>query len=127
MYILRVEDSFSSAHFLRNYRGKCENIHGHNWRIRVSVRSRKLVNGMVIDFTDLKKHLKDILGELDHKLLNQEVVFFKKNNPTSEHIASYLFVELKKRLTSKKSIIVHSVEVWETDRCSALYTAGAHE
>lgn len=82
---------------------------------------------MVIDFTELKEIVKGLLSDLDHRLLNNDVAFFQKNNPTSEHIAAYLFNELKKQLKPKKAITVHSVEVWETDKCSALYTASSHE
>ena len=90
MYILTVEDHFSSAHQLRGYQGKCENIHGHNWRVVLKVKGSELNDiGLLIDFHELKSILKDILNQLDHCNLN-EVEPFDKINPSSENIAQYI-------------------------------------
>ncbi|MEM4368369.1 MAG: 6-carboxytetrahydropterin synthase QueD, partial [Candidatus Anstonellales archaeon] len=91
-YEIYVESQFSSAHYLRMYKGKCENLHGHNWKVGVYIGAQKLNSiGMVLDFKDLKKILKKVLDKLDHKLLNKEVNFFKTNQPTAENIARYIY------------------------------------
>lgn len=120
MYELTVESSFSAAHRLRDYRGKCENLHGHNWRVEVTIASNQLDNkGMVIDFRKIKEKLGGVLDKLDHTYLN-ELSEFKKINPTSENIAGYIYSRLKKLIRGKK-IIVKKVSVWETRDCSATY------
>jgi len=84
MYRLEVEDHFSSAHQLRGYKGKCENLHGHNWKVVLSVQGEVLDNlGLLIDFTEIKEILKGILGDLDHKNLN-DTLPFDSTNPSSE-------------------------------------------
>ena len=120
MYELTVESAFSAAHRLRNYQGKCENLHGHNWRVEVTIASNQLDNkGMVIDFRKIKEKLGKVLDKLDHTYLN-ELSEFKKINPTSENIASYIYSRLKKLITGKK-ITVKKVSVWETKDSSATY------
>jgi len=113
---LRVEGSFSSAHNLRGYKGKCEDLHGHNWRIEIIIKSKALNEiGIVADFTDLKKKLNAVLEELDHKYLN-ELACFKKINPTSENIARYLYKKLIPQIP-----LLNSVTVWENATSSATY------
>ena len=120
MYELTVESAFSAAHRLREYRGKCENLHGHNWRVEVTIASKQLDNrGMVIDFRKIKEKLGTVLDKLDHTYLN-ELSEFKKINPTSENIASYIYSRLKKLITGEK-ITVKKVSVWETEDTSATY------
>ena len=120
MYELTVESGFSAAHRLRNYRGKCENLHGHNWRVEVTIGSNQLDNkGMVIDFRKIKEKLGRVLDGLDHTYLN-ELSEFKKINPTSENIAGYIYSRLKKLIMGKK-ITVKKVSVWETKDSSATY------
>jgi len=117
MYDIEVFSSFSSAHKLRGYKGKCENLHGHNWKVGVRISSKKLDKlGMVIDFKAVKKILKDVLMGLDHKNLN-ETPRFKKINPTSENLADFIYGELKKR-----GLPVASVSVWEADDSKATYS-----
>ncbi|MDD5449978.1 MAG: 6-carboxytetrahydropterin synthase QueD [Candidatus Omnitrophica bacterium] len=117
MYKIKVISDFSAAHMLRGYKGKCENMHGHNWRVEVSVYSDKLNGlGMVADFTELKKELNAVLEGLDHKNLN-DLAYFKKSNPTSENIAKYIY----DRVNGQWSM-VKAVTVWESDRSSATYT-----
>lgn len=116
MYSVKVELHFSSAHNLRGYKGKCESLHGHNWKIVAVAESQKLNKlGMVMDFHDFKAHLRAILGKLDHKYLN-DVAYFKKFNPTSENIAKYIYDILKKKVPLLKSITV-----WESHNSSATY------
>jgi 6-pyruvoyltetrahydropterin/6-carboxytetrahydropterin synthase len=124
MFVLTVEDSFSSAHQLRGYRGKCENIHGHNWRVVLSVKGGELNDiGLMVDFHDLKKILKDIISDLDHRNLN-DIEFFKKFNPSSEIIAKYICEKTAEKLTGTGhgGIKIESVTVWESDtsRCTYL-------
>jgi 6-pyruvoyltetrahydropterin/6-carboxytetrahydropterin synthase len=90
MYSIRVDGHFSSAHNLRGYKGKCEELHGHNWRVEVVAASDKLDKlGVVMDFTVIKTHLHEVIEKLDHKYLN-EIPYFLKFNPTSENIAKYI-------------------------------------
>lgn len=121
MYKLKVKSEFSAAHNLREYRGKCEALHGHNWKVEVALASGKTgSNGMVLDFQVIKKELKDILGEFDHAYLN-ELPHFKKHNPTSENLARYIYVRLKSKIEAA-SCKLQEVTVWESDNCSAAYS-----
>ncbi|MDD5108151.1 MAG: 6-carboxytetrahydropterin synthase QueD [Candidatus Omnitrophica bacterium] len=116
MYSLKIEGTFSSAHNLRGYKGKCEDLHGHNWRIEAIVKSEKLNNiGIVVDFKELKKKLNAVLEELDHKYLNK-LAYFKKVNPTSENIAKYLYKKLATKIP-----LLSSVTVWENSTSCATY------
>lgn len=116
MYSLKVEGSFSSAHNLRGYKGKCEDLHGHNWRVEIIVKSAQLDNiGMVLDFKLLKQKLGLVLEEMDHKYLNK-LVYFKRTNPTSENIAKYIYRKLIKQIP-----LLSSVTVWENSTSAAVY------
>jgi 6-pyruvoyltetrahydropterin/6-carboxytetrahydropterin synthase len=116
MYSLKVQGTFSSAHNLRGYKGKCEDLHGHNWIVEIVVASAKLDTiGMVLDFKYLKKKLNVILEQMDHKYLNQ-IAFFKKVNPTSENIAKYIYDQLKPVVP-----LLSQVTVWENNTSSATY------
>ena len=116
MYSLKVQGSFSSAHNLREYKGKCEDLHGHNWIVEMIVRSDRLDKiGMVLDFKYLKKELNAVLDKLDHKYLNQ-LAFFKQVNPTSENIAKYIYDQLKPAVPQ-----ISSVTIWENATSSATY------
>ena len=121
MYILTVEDHFASAHQLRGYKGKCENIHGHNWKVVLNVRGEKLNElGLLIDFQDLKAILKKITAYLDHRNIN-EIEPFDRINPSSENIAVFVAEEAQKEILSvNKDLFVESVTVWESDtsRCT---------
>lgn len=122
MYELMVESTFSSAHQLRGYKGKCENIHGHNWRVQVYVVSNRLNEiGLAIDFHELKKMTNDILNQLDHKELNK-VFPFTEINPSSENIAKWIFDCIKKKLSVYDNVNISAVTVWESDTASATYT-----
>ena len=118
MFELSIKGDFSSAHFLRQYEGKCQHLHGHNWKLEVFVASTELNgSGMVADFGELKKQLKIVLAHLDHVCLN-EIDFFKDNNPTAENIAKYIYDEFSKVIEPLK---VSKVRVWETDNNSVTY------
>ena len=119
-YEISVERTFSAAHALRGYKGKCENLHGHNWRIRVSVNGQKLDKmGMLVDFTDLKSALDAVLKKLDHTNLN-DINPFNTINPTAENIAAYIHDGLKKYQLPQ--IKISGVEVWESETSSAKYS-----
>jgi 6-pyruvoyltetrahydropterin/6-carboxytetrahydropterin synthase len=119
IYEITVKGSFCGAHSLRYYRGKCEALHGHNWRVEATVYGNKLgKTGMLLDFTVLKARLEKVISALDHKHLN-EIPFFKKQNPTSENIARYIHSGLMPLIRKKMTV---SVE--ETDSSRASYTAG---
>jgi 6-pyruvoyltetrahydropterin/6-carboxytetrahydropterin synthase len=123
MYKIKVVLHFSAAHSLRGYKGKCENLHGHNWKVEAKVSARKLNSlGMVMDFSDLKKVMKQVLRELDHKYLN-DLDYFHKVNPSSEEIARYIYEKLKEIIQAKKYDI-EEVKVWETDDACASYAKG---
>ena len=118
MFELTVKDEISSAHFLRGYPGKCKDMHGHTWKIEVSLLGEKLNDiGMVTDFAVLKKQFKEFLSALDHTCLN-DIEFFKENNPTAENIAAYIFQGFSKVVAPLR---IKQVRVWESDRASAIY------
>ena len=120
MFELTVRGHFSSAHALRGYNGKCENMHGHTFKAAVVVRKEKLNDiGIACDFTMLKKHLNAILDELDHHVLN-ELPYFETVNPSSENLAVYIYDKMKASLADADVEIV-SAEVWESDTSSAKY------
>lgn len=119
MYSIKIESYFSAAHYLRGYRGKCEELHGHNWKVEVTLEAKKPdKTGMVLDFKDLKAGLNQALEKLDHKCLNN-LAYFKKVNPTSENIAQYIYNELKSEISRLKL-----VTVWENHNSCASYYEG---
>ena len=122
MYTVRAEDSFAAAHYLKNYHGKCENLHGHNYKVRVYVKGRELdPGGMLLDFGMLKKILKKILEEFDHKNLN-DVPFFLERDPSAELIAYYIFQLIKEELPNAgRDCTLNRVEVFETEKNLAYY------
>ena len=120
MHKIKVTTYFSAAHFLRNYKGKCENLHGHNWKVEVSISGKELNSlGMVMDFSDLKKIVNKTLEELDHKNVN-DLDYFKKHNPSSENIAEYIFKGLEEKID--KNCRLSEVRVWETENSCAMYS-----
>jgi len=122
MYYLTIEDHFSSAHQLREYKGKCENLHGHNWKVILTVKGETLNSiGILIDFNDLKKFTKEITNSLDHINLN-EYPPFDRENPSSENIARHIFTRISALLKANgfADIETDSVTVYEseTSRCT---------
>lgn len=121
-YTVWKEGVISSAHNLRNYKGKCENLHGHNWRVRVSVSGDRLdATGLLIDFADLGRAMEEVCGRLDHIYFN-ETAPFDKMNPSAENIARYIFEEVDAQLKNER-YGVSEVKVWESDGCCAIYKA----
>ncbi len=120
MYEVEVIETFSAAHRLRDYNGKCEHLHGHNYRVHVTARAHTLGSGgMVIDFAQLKTILSQALSKLDHTYLN-DVPPFDNVEPSAENIAAFLFQELEKGLGAKGKLI-HCVSVWESDKSRAAF------
>lgn len=123
LYEIKIISDFAAAHNLRNFRGKCENLHGHNWKVEVVMRGRKLdESGVVVDFADVKRATREILSEIDHQYLN-DIPFFKDRNPSSENIARFLFERLAERLNTE-DLWVQSVSAWESaDACATFMMA----
>ncbi len=120
MYELMIETTFSAAHALRGYKGKCEALHGHNWKVQVHVVADRLNEiDIAIDFHDLKKWTNELLAQLDHRFLN-DVFPFTEINPSSENIARWIYENLKKRINSEH-VRLSAVTVWESDTASATY------
>ena len=123
MYQARVEAEFSAAHFLSHYHGKCEKLHGHNYRVRLWVRGGELdEGGMLADFSLLKKALKEVLAPLDHSNLNDMEVF--QNDPSAERIAKVIFDNAKEKLAELgvESALLEAIDVFENTRSMARYT-----
>jgi len=124
MFDVNIEHKFSAGHSLRNYHGRCENIHGHNWKVEVAVSGSELDSaGMLVDFIHLKKLLTGIVDRLDHQFLN-DVPPFDAINPSAENIARYVYEELTKGLdgaNDRAPVQLSQVKVWETDDASAVY------
>lgn len=121
MYRLTIQTHFAAAHNLIHYQGDCENLHGHNWKVEVTVAARELNQaGLGIDFKILKRETKTILARLDHKYLNN-LDMFKGVSPSSEHIARYLFDELSTVLNGD-NVTVEMVNVWESDNACASFS-----
>ena len=126
MYHARVEAEFAAAHFLSHYRGKCERLHGHNYKVRLWVSGAELnEGGMLADFSLLKKALKEVLGPLDHSNLNDMEVF--KQDPSAERIAKYVFDTVKKKFPEFgiDTAILQAVDVFESARSMARYSPDA--
>lgn len=120
MYELSIETGFASAHQLRGYKGKCEKMHGHNWKVQISVIAERLNEiDLAIDFHDLKKIANEVVAPLDHAFLN-EIFPFTEKNPSSENIAKWIYDSLKKRIPDEQ-VRISSVTVWESDTASASY------
>lgn len=121
MYHLMIKTHFAAAHRLVNYQGDCENLHGHNWNVDVTVTAKELdTAGLGVDFKILKRQTKELLGELDHKYLN-DLPQFANASPSSEQIARFLFDRLSRQLDNE-NVRLDRVTVWESDYACASYT-----
>lgn len=121
MYEVSIEEEFSAAHALRGYRGKCEKLHGHNWRVEVYVRGKELDDiGMLVDFRELKTVTRNVMRYLDHQNLNELQPFDKEINPSSEHLAGFILHKVAERIDNDRAK-VYKVRVWETPTTSATY------
>jgi 6-pyruvoyltetrahydropterin/6-carboxytetrahydropterin synthase len=121
MYLLTVRSGFSGAHSLRGYEGRCEQLHGHNWKVELTLQGTDLdETGMLMDFKKIKALVQRALSDLDHAHLN-ELEFFRDRNPTAENIARYLHEFVSAELPA--GVTVHRVTAWETEDCGATYFA----
>jgi len=122
MFQVSVEETFSSGHALRGYKGKCENVHGHNYRVQVTLAGPQLdAVGLLVDFTELKRVLRGIIAVLDHQFLN-DLDAFRVVNPSAENLAKYFYDETRRQLTSLPAgSAITEVTVWETDTASAQF------
>jgi 6-pyruvoyltetrahydropterin/6-carboxytetrahydropterin synthase len=122
MFELKIVTQFAAAHRLRHFQGKCEQLHGHNWKVEVYLRASQLdSNGLVRDFGEIKAMTHEVLNGLDHQYLN-ELNPFQQENPSSEHIARYLFDQIG-RLVNDERARVSRIAVWESDTSCATYWA----
>jgi 6-pyruvoyltetrahydropterin/6-carboxytetrahydropterin synthase len=120
MYEIKIITSFSAAHRLENFYGKCEALHGHNWKVEVFLTGEKLdETGLLLDFGAVKARTRELLEEIDHKYLN-ELPAFSHQNPSSENLASYLFQRLAAVL-NRDGVKVSRINVWESDTSCASY------
>jgi 6-pyruvoyltetrahydropterin/6-carboxytetrahydropterin synthase len=122
MYEVSVDETFAAAHNLRGYKGKCEDLHGHNYKVRVTLQGKELDSvGLLYDFVHLKQVIHGVIGALDHKYLN-ELKPFDVLNPSAENIARYIYDETSKQLRQAPSGTgVASITVWESDVTAATY------
>jgi len=118
---ISTEETFSAAHLIPGYQGDCSRLHGHNWRVRATVRAdRSSTTGLVFDFRKLRTLLGEVLSKVDHTMLN-DLAPFKDVNPTAETIAEWCHGELARRI-EEPGVSVSRVEVWESDRSCAAFT-----
>src|SRR6202021_1852825 len=123
MYEVTVEAGFSSGHYLRNYQGKCENPHGHNYKVRVTLAGGALDDsGLLLDFKLLKQVLRPVIGRIDHQMLN-DLEPFTTLNPSAENIAKYFYDQTNQQLEgmTKGRVRVKDCTIWETDTTTATY------
>ena len=120
MYELKVISSIAAAHQLKGIEGKCEALHGHNWKVEVFVTGEELgSDGLLIDFKWIKRATEEVLQALDHKFLN-ELSAFEGLNPSSENLARHIHESLRKQL-NRKNVTVSKVTVWESDTAAATF------
>ena len=118
MFELSVKSHISSAHFLKGYQGRCKDLHGHTWHIEVVIAGEHLDSiGMVADFAVIKRQLNEFLMPIDHVCLN-DLEYFKRNNPTTENIAQYVYRDFAKVVAPLR---IKRVQVWESETSSVVY------
>lgn len=122
MFEIFVEETFAAGHALRGYKGKCENVHGHNYRVRVTLEGATLDHvGLLCDFVHLKRVIQEVIRSLDHKFLN-DFPPFDTVNPSAENIAKYFYEQTAAQLpATPNGARIASITVWETDTTAATY------
>ena len=122
MYVVSVQAHYDSAHFLRNYKGKCENLHGHRYVVEVALATDQLNDsGLAFDFVDVKKHTRELADWLDHQNIN-DLPPFDEIEPSAENQARFFFDELKQRLPEAMAEALLDTTVWETPTQFAMYS-----
>ena len=126
MFQVSVEETFSAGHALRGYKGKCENVHGHNYRVRVTLEGPELDSiGLLVDFTRLKQIIREIMGRLDHQFVN-DLEPFRTVNPSAENMAKYFYDEVARGMVDlPPGAHITDVVLWETDTSRAQYRPGS--
>jgi 6-pyruvoyltetrahydropterin/6-carboxytetrahydropterin synthase len=126
MFQVSVEETFSAGHALRGYKGKCENVHGHNYRVQVTLEGPQLDGiGLLVDFTQLKDVMRGVIRRLDHQFIN-ELEPFTTVNPSAENMAKYFYDEVSGQLKGLPAgARVTDVVIWETDTAMAKYHPGS--
>ena len=120
MFEITIEETFAAGHALRNYKGKCENVHGHNYRCQVTLVGEQLDDiGLLVDFVEVKRVVHAVLDRMDHQWLN-DFPPFDRLNPSAENMAKYIYDEVSAGL-AKENARVSGVRLWETDTASATY------
>ena len=123
MYTLKVEGAFEAAHRVVNYPGKCDRLHGHNWKVEALVKGTELDElGMLVDFKAIKGALKAALDRFDHRFLNELEPFSTGVNPTAENLARIIFEELEKSPVFVRDSHLEAITVYETPTSSVTYT-----
>ena len=121
MFEVSVEQTFAAGHALRNYRGKCENVHGHNYRVRITVQGEQLDSiGLLVDFVEVKRLMSGVIEYLDHRFIN-DLPPFDVLNPSAENIAKYFHDRVSEGMQNDAPVRISEVRVWETDTSSAVY------
>jgi 6-pyruvoyltetrahydropterin/6-carboxytetrahydropterin synthase len=123
MFEVTVEDTFAAGHYLRNYKGKCENPHGHNYRVRITLAGKELDKaGLLLDFKDLREVMKYVIDRLDHQMIN-DLEPFTNLNPSAENLARYFYEQTNGKLRDDTAgrVRVKDVTIWETDETTATY------
>jgi 6-pyruvoyltetrahydropterin/6-carboxytetrahydropterin synthase len=120
MFELMVETTFSAAHQLKGYMGKCEHLHGHNWKVQAHVIAERLNEiDIALDFNEIRKITNEVIAPIDHSVLN-EIFPFTEKNPSSENIAKWIYDSLMKKIDNE-NVRVSAVTVWESETSSATY------
>jgi 6-pyruvoyltetrahydropterin/6-carboxytetrahydropterin synthase len=120
MFEVSVEETFAAGHALRGYHGKCENVHGHNYRVQVTLAGNTLdQTGLLVDFVEIKRVMRAVVERLDHQFLN-DVPPFDKLNPSAENMARFFYQELAKGI-AVPGVRVARVKIWETETATATY------
>jgi 6-pyruvoyltetrahydropterin/6-carboxytetrahydropterin synthase len=121
MFEVSVEETFAAGHALRNYRGKCENVHGHNYRVQLTFQGPELdATGLLVDFVVVKKLMQVVVDRLDHQFLN-DLEPFRVANPSAENLAKYFYDEVSGGLGADATARLGEVRIWETDTSCATY------
>jgi len=126
MFEVTVEQTFAAGHALRNYHGKSEDVHGHNYRVRVTVEGAELDStGLLVDFLEVNSLITGAVGYLDHRFIN-DLAPFDQINPSAENIAKYFYDRIngglkQGGLTNEVPVRISAIQVWETDTSSAVY------
>jgi 6-pyruvoyltetrahydropterin/6-carboxytetrahydropterin synthase len=122
MFQVSVDETFSAGHALRGYKGKCENVHGHNYRVRIILEGPGLDHiGLLYDFTQLKRVIRHIVAGVDHKFLNDQAPF-DTINPSAENLAKFFYDETARQMNElPQGAHIARVTIWETDTTSATY------